>query len=127
MNDLKSEAKARINFNSVYKNNDLLPYSIIQLSDNVDYAFLVELTKSRLYVVKNNNGVPEIIADFYVSIGKGGFNKVISGDNKTPVGIYKITSHLIDEDLPELYGNGAYPINYPNIWDKINNKTGYGI
>ena len=127
LNDLKSEAKARINFNSVYKNNDLLPYSIIQLSDNVDYAFLVELTKSRLYVVKNNNGVPEIIADFYVSIGKGGFNKVISGDNKTPVGIYKITSHLIDEDLPELYGNGAYPINYPNIWDKINNKTGYGI
>ena len=42
-------------------------------------------------MVKNNNGAPEVIADFYVSIGKGGFNKVISGDNKTPVGIYKIT------------------------------------
>ncbi|MEL0101863.1 MAG: L,D-transpeptidase [Gammaproteobacteria bacterium] len=127
LNDLKSEAKARINFDSVYKKNDLLPYSIIQLSKNVNFAFLIELTKSRLYVVKNNNGVPEVIADFYVSIGKGGFNKVISGDNKTPVGIYKITSHLIDEDLPELYGNGAYPINYPNVWDKKNNKTGYGI
>ena len=106
LNDLKSEAKARINFDSVYKKNDLLPYSIIQLSKNVNFAFLIELTKSRLYVVKNNNGVPEVIADFYVSIGKGGFNKVISGDNKTPVGIYKITSHLIDDDLPELYGNG---------------------
>tara|TARA_B100000035_G_scaffold79421_1_gene66459 strand:- start:4680 stop:5849 length:1170 start_codon:yes stop_codon:yes gene_type:complete len=127
LNDLKSEAKARINFDSVYKKNDLLPYSIIQLSKNVNFAFLIELTKSRLYVVKNNNGVPEVIADFYVSIGKGGFNKVISGDNKTPVGIYKITSHLIDDDLPELYGNGAYPINYPNVWDKKNNKTGYGI
>ena len=127
LNDLKSEAKARINFDSVYKKSDLLPHSIIQLSNNVNYAFLIELTKSRLYVVKNNNGIPEVIADFYVSIGKGGFNKVISGDNKTPVGIYKITSHLIDEDLPELYGHGAYPINYPNIWDKKNNKTGYGI
>ena len=127
LNDLKSEAKARINFNSIYKTKDLLPKSIIQLADNVDYAFLIELSKSRLYLVKNSNGVPEIIADFYVSIGKAGFNKRISGDNKTPVGIYKITSHLIDEDLPELYGTGAYPINYPNVWDKKNSKTGYGI
>ena len=127
LNDLKNEAKARINFDSVYKNKDLLPESIIQLADNIPYAFLIELSKSRLYLVKNNNSVPEIIADFYVSIGKAGFNKKASGDNKTPIGVYKITSHLIDEDLPELYGNGAYPINYPNIWDKRSKKTGYGI
>ena len=127
LNDLKNEAKARINFNSVYKNKDLLPESIIQLADNIPYAFLIELSKSRLYLVKNNNSVPEIIADFYVSIGKAGFNKKASGDNKTPIGVYKITSHLIDEDLPELYGDGAYPINYPNIWDKRSKKTGYGI
>ena len=127
LNDLKSEAKARINFNSIYKTKDLLPKSIIQLADNVNYAFLIELSKSRLYLIKNSNGIPEIIADFYVSIGKEGFNKEISGDNKTPVGIYKITSHLIDDDLPELYGSAAYPINYPNAWDKKNNKTGYGI
>lgn len=127
LNDLKSEAKARINFDSVYKKKDLLPKSIIQLSNKIKYAFLIELSKSRLYLVKNSNGVPEIIADFYVSIGKAGFNKKISGDNKTPVGIYKITSQLIDVDLPELYGSGAYPINYPNEWDKRNKKTGYGI
>ena len=127
LNDLKSEAKARINFDSIYKKKDLLPKSIIQLADNIKYAFLIELSKSRLYLIKNSNGVPEIIADFYVSIGKAGFNKKISGDNKTPVGVYKITSRLIDEDLPELYGNGAYPINYPNVWDKRNKKTGYGI
>ena len=127
LNDLKSEAKARINFNSVYKKQDLLPKSIIQLADNTPYAYLIELSKSRLYLIKNNNGVPEIIADFYVSIGKEGFNKETSGDNKTPVGVYKITSYLADDDLPELYGNGAYPINYPNSWDKKNKKTGYGI
>ena len=127
LNDLKSEAKARINFDSVYKKKDLLPESIIQLSNDIEYAFLVELSKSRLYIVKNKNGVPDIIADFYVSIGKEGFHKKTSGDNKTPVGVYKITSRLIDEDLPELYGDGAYPINYPNIWDKKNKKTGYGI
>ena len=127
LNDLKSEAKARINFESIYKKEDLLPESIIQLANDIEYAFLVELSKSRLYIVKNKGGVPDIIADFYVSIGKEGFHKKTSGDNKTPVGVYKITSRLIDEDLPELYGDRAYPINYPNIWDKKNKKTGYGI
>ena len=127
LNDLKNEAKARINFSSIYKKKDLLPKSIIQLADNIPYAFLVELSKSRLYLIKNNNGIPEVISDYYVSIGKAGFNKKVSGDNKTPIGIYRITSHLIDEDLPELYGDGAYPINYPNTWDKKNKKTGYGI
>ena len=115
LNDLKSEAKARINFNSIYKKEDLLPKSIIQLANNVEYAFLIELSKSRLYLIENKSGVPDIIGDFYVSIGKEGFNKKTSGDNKTPVGVYKITSHLIDEDLPELYGDGAFPINYPNF------------
>ena len=125
--DLKNEAKARINFSSIYKKKDLLPKSIIQLAKNVPYAFLVELSKSRLYLIKNNNGIPEVISDYYVSIGKAGFNKKVSGDNKTPIGIYKITSYLIDQDLPELYGDGAYPLNYPNVWDKKNKKTGYGI
>ena len=54
LNDLKSEAKARINFNSVYKKKDLLPRSIIKLADNTPYAFLIELSKSRLYLIKNN-------------------------------------------------------------------------
>ena len=125
--DLKDEAKARINFSSIYKTKDLLPKSIIKLADNVPYAFLVELSKSRLYLIRNKNGIPEIISDYYVSIGKAGFNKKVSGDNKTPIGVYKITSYLVDQDLPELYGDGAYPINYPNIWDKRNKRTGYGI
>ena len=66
LNDLKSEAKARINFNSIYKKEDLLPKSIIQLANNVEYAFLIELSKSRLYLIENKSVVPDIIGDFYV-------------------------------------------------------------
>jgi murein L,D-transpeptidase YafK len=29
--------------------------------------------------------------------------------------------------LPEIYGYGAFPLNYPNIVDRIYDKTGYGI
>ena len=72
LNDLKSEAKARINFDSVYKKNDLLPYSIIQLSNNVNYAFLIELTKSiallkDLIVVNSPNSKQILISLFAYS------------------------------------------------------------
>ena len=29
--------------------------------------------------------------------------------------------------MPDLYGDGAFPINYPNAWDQRHNRTGYGI
>ena len=65
LNDLKNEAKARINFNSVYKNKDLLPESIIQLADNVPYAFLIELSKpvtvGYIYMLKLHHLVDEKI------------------------------------------------------------------
>ena len=125
--ELKSEAKARINFSANYKRNKLVPKSIINIASSNKYVFLVELKKSRLYIMENDDGFPKIIADYYVSIGKEGYSKGISGDNKTPTGVYKITSFLKDEDLPELYGDGAYPINYPNTWDSRNKRTGYGI
>jgi|TARA_B100000315_G_scaffold259226_1_gene314358 murein L,D-transpeptidase YafK len=43
------------------------------------------------------------------------------------VGVYRITSFLNDEQLSDNYGFGAYPLNYPNTWDRISNRTGHGI
>ena len=72
-------------------------------------------------------GAPELVEDYYMSIGKAGDGKQREGDNKTPLGVYRVTDYLPDEELPELYGAGAYPINYPNSWDRLQGKTGYGI
>jgi hypothetical protein len=86
-----------------------------------------ELDKSRVYLFENQFGTPQLVDSYYMSIGKGGIDKQIEGDNKTPLGVYRITSYLSDESLPELYGAGAYPINYPNSWDRLQGKTGHGI
>ena len=86
---LKKEASARLNFKSEYKNNNLIPKSIINISKKSDYLLIVELSKSRLYLVKNDNP-PRVVNDFYVSIGKEGYSKFASGDNKTPTGIYTV-------------------------------------
>src|SRR5262249_55548525 len=46
---------------------------------------------------------------------------------KTPIGIYYITGRLAGAKLPDFYGSGALPINYPNEWDRLNGRSGSGI
>jgi len=38
-----------------------------------------------------------------------------------------VTSYLSDEVLPRKYGTGAFPVNYPNEYDRSLRKTGDGI
>ena len=49
------------------------------------------------------------------------------GDKKTPVGVYHVTSSLPTQRLGDFYGSGAFPINYPNEWDKRQGRNGHGI
>jgi len=62
-----------------------------------------------------------------VSIGKNGFGKQLEGDKKTPVGIYRLTSFLKDAVLDDFYGLRAFPLNYPNVIDRQQGRTGSGI
>ncbi|MDZ7735544.1 MAG: L,D-transpeptidase family protein [Gammaproteobacteria bacterium] len=38
-----------------------------------------------------------------------------------------ITGFIEPGELPDLYGDGAFPIDYPNPWDQRQGRTGYGI
>ena len=49
------------------------------------------------------------------------------GDQKTPLGVYRITSKVAKEKLTDFYGPGAFPINIPNDIDKRLGRTGSGI
>jgi murein L,D-transpeptidase YafK len=67
------------------------------------------------------------VGDYYTTLGKYGIEKTREGDRKTPIGVYHVTSRIPGSKLPDLYGWGAFPINYPNEWDRRTGKTGYGI
>jgi murein L,D-transpeptidase YafK len=69
----------------------------------------------------------KFVTDYYISQGKLGINKLKEGDQKTPIGVYYITQRVPGAKLPDFYGAGALPINYPNEWDKINGRSGSGI
>jgi lipoprotein-anchoring transpeptidase ErfK/SrfK len=48
-------------------------------------------------------------------------------DLRTPVGVYHISGYIPDSELPDMYGAGALPLDYPNDWDHADNRYGHGI
>ena len=127
MKDLRDEARARIKSLSERPNPDLMPRAILQLRDDQKHALVVDAKRSRLYMYENLGGKLRFVKDYYVTQGKLGVEKIREGDQKTPLGVYYITSHLAGGKLSDFYGSGALPINYPNEWDKINGRSGSGI
>jgi len=127
LNELRSEAKQRWSHYDSPPNKKLIPASIIKLSDNTEHTVVVELDRSRLYIFKNDNGTPKLVKDYYATIGKKGAGKYVEGDNKTPIGVYNVTRFIADSKLPDLYGSGAFPLDYPNKWDRRLGRTGHGI
>ena len=124
---LRKEALARWNYHKSPIDKNLIPSSLIQLAEGQDHVLVVDQSRHRMYLFKNNKGIPVYVDDFYITIGKNGSGKIIEGDQKTPLGVYFVTSFISPDELPDLYGSGAFPINYPNVWDKRSGRTGYGI
>ncbi len=125
---LYHEAKVRFNGQKTALNiKDKIPKTLVSVPNSIKYILYFDLSESRIYLIKNDKNKLSLVDDHYISQGKEGFGKQFEGDNKTPIGVYSITSFLDDEQLPELYGWGAFPINYPNTLDKLAGKTGHGI
>lgn len=124
---LLEEARARWQHYRTSPSGNMIPASLVKLGPNRQNAVVVDLHASRLYLYENIDGIPRLVRDFYATIGKNGTGKYEEGDQKTPVGVYFVTGFINPEDLPDLYGDGAFPIDYPNIWDRRHGRTGYGI
>ncbi|MCP4598304.1 L,D-transpeptidase family protein [Neptuniibacter sp.] len=127
INGLISEAKARLLMEMEKPSSDMLPADMLKISSVQEHVIVVDTRLSRLFLFENRDGVPHLVKDFYASYGRGGVGKEKQGDLKTPLGVYFITSRLEDEKLPSKYGSGALPLNYPNVWDERNGRTGNGI
>jgi len=127
LKNLREEAMVRLQSLRHRPDPKLLPRSLLQLRDDQKHALVVDAKRSRMYVYENRGGQLKFVADYYITQGKLGVNKLKAGDQKTPIGIYYITSHLSGARLPDFYGSGALPINYPNEWDRINGRSGSGI
>ncbi|RYF07047.1 MAG: hypothetical protein EOO31_07915 [Comamonadaceae bacterium] len=125
--ELRAESRQRTDALRIRPQARAIPAQFLELSSRTRHAIAVDASRSRLYLFENTANGLELIADYYSSVGKLGIEKFIEGDQRTPLGVYYITSRLDPATLKDFYGAGALPINYPNPLDVARGKTGSGI
>ncbi len=128
LDGLRDELSLRWQWNKEReRRQELIPDTLLQAATDQEYILVVDASKARLYVYENTGQSFSLADDFYVTVGKAGMRKQHEGDFRTPVGVYFVTSFLPGQNLPDRYGSGAFPIDYPNAMDRRRNRTGYGI
>lgn len=126
LNDLKEEARQRIKSHLKTGFSSINSTIRTTLPENLQKIIYIDTSNSRLFIFEKDGVMLNKVFDVYASIGKNGSRKNHEGDKKTPIGIYSLEKK-IKQPLSDFYGEGAYPINYPNSLDKLLNKTGHGI
>ncbi|MGA8006706.1 MAG: L,D-transpeptidase family protein [Burkholderiales bacterium] len=125
--DLREEAVARLRALRARPAQGRVPSYVLQLNPEQKFVIVVDSKLSRLYLFRNVNGHPQYVEDYYVTLGKRGMEKTREGDQRTPVGVYHVVANLPRNKLTDFYGAGAFPINYPNAWDRLMGRNGHGI
>jgi murein L,D-transpeptidase YafK len=125
--ELREESQRRVRALRERPAAGTVPSQFLALSQKTRHAIAVDASRSRLYLFENTATGLNLVADYYISVGKAGTAKTAEGDQRTPLGVYYITSNLDPKSLKDFYGSGALPISYPNMLDSKRGKTGGGI
>lgn len=127
LGELRAESRQRTDALRARPPAGAVPAQFLEIAPRSRHAIAVDASRSRLYLFENTGKGLELVADYYASVGKLGIEKAVEGDQRTPLGIYYITSRLDAAKLSDFYGAGALPINYPSPLDLSRGKTGSGI
>src|SRR5574340_1332543 len=68
--DLRAEARVRVQRHQEPVPRNLIPRYLLQMPPEQKYAIIADTGKSRLYVFRNAGGMPQYVADYYISSGK---------------------------------------------------------
>lgn len=105
-----------------------VPLALLDVGKEVKSVFLVDKGRSRMFVYERDaNAAWQRVADEYVVTGANAGDKLVEGDLRTPNGVYRFVKKLSGTELEDRYGPVAFPIDYPNELDRMNNKNGSGI
>jgi len=101
-----------------------IPDSILTLASG--YVIVVDKQAQKMYVFHKNGDFSKVF-EATCSTGKKPGAKQVSGDAKTPTGIFFATKILRNPGPRETYGSLAFPLDYPTLSDKIAGRDGYNI
>ena len=125
--DLREETKQRVGNAKDRPAEGMVPSQFLRMAPQTRSAIAIDASRSRLYLFENTPTGLQLKSDYYVSVGKAGMSKTQEGDQRTPLGVYFISSRLDRKTLTDFYGIGALTLNYPNMLDVRRGKSGSGI
>jgi len=112
---------------AISDNGELLPGYLIQVPTSIATILVAEAETSTLHRYGNGENGLDGHDTSYMSVGQNGVGKLKAWDRRTPLGIYFVTDRLDTTGLHERYGPVAFPLDYPNVWDRNSERSGDGI
>lgn len=110
---------------------ELFPENLLQISATQafsKYVFVVDKSLRKLMVYERDSDTIRKVEEMTADIGKNNGKKEKKDDHKTPEGIYFFQMKKSPPEIPfSLYGKMAFTLDYPNLFDQKDGKTGYGI
>ncbi|MDR2151429.1 MAG: L,D-transpeptidase family protein [Helicobacteraceae bacterium] len=93
------------------------------------HLFIVDKAARKFFFYDYENNVLKRAAEYDATMGDATGDKYKEGDNKTPVGVYRVTAKLKQGErlFDKYYGPLAFVTDYPNAFDRSLKKTGHGI
>lgn len=104
-----------------------LPAYVLELPASVADVFVADTGNMTFHRFEHTNGAVSLADSSYMSIGENGVGKQRAWDRRTPLGIYFVVDQLETRRLHEKYGITAFPLDYPNVIDRQQQRGGDGI
>lgn len=124
--DLIEEARVRLDVTPTGR----LPRNLVVMPKSAEKkvpVLLADASRSRIYVFTSRQGKPVLIDEVYTTIGLLGADKSKEGDQKTPLGVYRVQFEIRDPRKDGFLGKFAMTLDYPNAYDSHTGRTGSGI
>ena len=105
----------------------LVPAPLVHWVDQgPEHAVLVDKSAQKVYVFHRADPSKPLKV-YPCSTGEHSGPKTKKNDRKTPEGVYFFVKSYVKRDLAPIYGVRAFPIDYPNPFDRREGNGGYGI
>jgi murein L,D-transpeptidase YafK len=105
-----------------------VPASMLYIGEQApSYALLVDKSAQRLHLYRQEADGPKLVKTFVCATGENSGGKKSRGDKRTPEGVYFFNRVIESKNLSSIYGIRAYPMDYPNLFDRMDYLRGDGI
>ncbi len=128
INATENISKISFQTSSSLQPSNTAPYQWIKVLQSTErfQIILIDKASQTVEVLESESGSITNLDSYDCATGENFGQKIRSGDLKTPEGIYFITQSFTDNKI-SIFGKRAFHLDYPNVFDKSEERNGDGI